>query len=100
MSVVVAILLMMMMVQPHPICNTNFNPDPTCSTNLTANESFLNEWLSLHDESKGIDQLRGRRNKSIASILLNFTTTKVAIFKCIKFFSYKLFDIFKSWMTV
>ena len=74
----------LMRVQPHPVCQQtidqkNTTDGPTCSTNLTANVTLLKEWLSLHDESKGIDQLRSRTENSITSILLNHTTTMVII---------------------
>lgn len=76
----IIVALMLMTVEPHPICQQTGGQQnstaiqPTCYANLTANETFLNEWLSLHDESDGIDELRSRKDGSIASILLNLTT--------------------------
>ena len=67
----VVIVLLVMLVEPHPICKQT--SEPTCYTNLTANLSFLNEWLSLNDESKGLDQLRKHKHNSIANILINLT---------------------------
>lgn len=51
--------------------------EPTCYP--TANATFLNEWLSLQDESEGINQLRSRKASSITRILLNLTTTMVIL---------------------
>jgi len=78
-------LSLLIVVKPHPICNQTTDQHNTatselaCNTNLTASLAFLNDWLSLHDESKGIDQLRSRIDSSIASILLNLTTTLVIL---------------------
>ena len=79
------IILFLIMVEPHPICQQTADQHnatisgPTCNTNLTANETLLNEWLSLNDKSEGIDQLRSHKDSSIASILLNLTTTMVIL---------------------
>ena len=78
-------ILFLMIVEPHPICKEtidqqNFSTaQPACYANLTANETFLNEWLSLHDDSEGINQLRRRKDSSIASVLLNLTAEMVII---------------------
>lgn len=81
----IVIGLLVINVECHPICkqtadqlNATTN-EPSCSTNLTANATFLNEWLSLHDDSEGIDQLRNRKSNTIADILLKQTTTTVII---------------------
>ena len=75
-----------MTVEPHPICqetndqqNSTTIAEATCYTNLTANETILNEWLSLHDKSEGINQLHRRKTSSIASVLLNLTAEMVII---------------------
>ena len=70
------LFVIIVLVEPHPICQ-NITSVPTCATNLTANVTILNEWLSLHDNSEGIDQLRSHKESSIASILLSLTTTTV-----------------------
>jgi len=68
----VIITLFVVIVKTHPICRPTIDiSEPTCHTNLTTNTTFLNEWLSLHHKSEGIDQLRRRNDKSIASILLS-----------------------------
>ena len=71
-------------VRSHPICQQAIDQQsttdgPTCSANLTGNVTLLEKWLSLHDESKGIDQLRRRSKSSITSILLDDITAMVII---------------------
>lgn len=78
-SAVVIVLLVVMIVESHPICNYAATNEPTCYTNLTANVSFLNEWLSLHDNSEGINQLRGRMDNTIVKSLLQLTTSTVIL---------------------
>lgn len=82
----VLLISLLMIVEPRPMCHMhkdanhhNDTWEPTCYTNLTADVAFLREWLSLHDESEGIDQLRNRKDSSIASILLTLTTTMVIL---------------------
>lgn len=70
------IILFVTIVESYPLCQ-QITSGPTCTTNLTANITVLDEWLSLHDNSEGIDQLRSHKDSSIASILLNLTTTMV-----------------------
>ena len=72
----VVLVLSVILVEPHPICKQT--SEPTCYTNLTANISFLNEWLSLNDESQGLDQLRRHKHNSTANILMRLT--KVQLF--------------------
>ena len=75
----IVIVLLVTLVEPHPICkqatdqSNTTTSRPTCNTNLTANISFLDEWLSLHDESQGLDQLRRHKHSSTASILFRLT---------------------------
>ena len=76
-------VLFLIIVEPHPICQPTADQHnatisgPTCNTNLTANVTLLNEWLSLQDQSEGIDQLRSHKDSSIASNLLHLTATMV-----------------------
>ena len=77
-------ILCVVIVEPHPMCPEtvdyqNSTVEPACYTNVTANETFLNEWLSLHDKSEGINQLRRRKDSSIVSILLSLTAEMVII---------------------
>lgn len=78
-------ILFLVIVEPHPMCletvdhQNSTTVEPACYTNVTANETFLNEWLSLHDKSEGINQLRRRKDSSIVSILLNLTAEMVII---------------------
>lgn len=71
----VVLVTIVMIVKSHPICKetTDQSSDTACYTNLTANISFLNEWMSLHDKSKGINALRRHKSNSIASILFKLT---------------------------
>lgn len=71
-SVVVVIALLVMKVESYPICFQ------TCYTDVTTNVSFLNNWLSLHHESEGIDQLRRHKSGSIVNQLLKIIPQKVA----------------------
>ena len=78
------IILFLVIVEPHPMCpeivhHQNSTIEPACYTNVTANETFLNEWLSLNDKSEGINQLRRRKDSSIVSILLSLTAEMVII---------------------
>ena len=65
---VIVLVLLIMTVQPHPICN-QATSGTTCYATVTANKTFLNEWLSLHHDSDGIDQLRGINKNSITKKL-------------------------------
>ena len=78
------IILFLVIVEPHPMCleivdHQNSTVEPACYINVTANETFLNEWLSLYDKSEGINQLRRRKDSSIVSILLSLTAEMVII---------------------
>ena len=72
----VVIATLVMIVKSHPICQqaVNATTSEPCYANPTANVSFLNEWLSLHNNSQGINQLRRTKDSSIASQLLQLTS--------------------------
>ena len=70
--VLVSVSLLVLAVNSHPICNK------VCSENITANVMFLDEWLDLSDDSKGIDQLRRRSRNSVASKLLSSMSPSVS----------------------
>ena len=76
MTSAVLMILFAIIAEPYPVCQ-QMTSGPTCNSNLTANVTLLNEWLSLHDNSEGIDQLRSHKDSSIASILLNLTSAMV-----------------------
>ena len=77
----VVIATLVMIVKSHPICQqaVNATTNEPCYANPTANVSFLNEWLSLHDNSQGINQLRSRKDSSIVSKLLLQLTSNVIL---------------------
>ena len=75
----VVLVTLVMIARSHPLCQPDVNftiSEATCYVNVTANVSFLNEWLSLRDDSPGINQLRSRKD-TIVSKLLQQLTSKV-----------------------
>ena len=80
-AVVITTLVMIVKSHPIPVCQqaVNATTSESCYANPTANVSFLNEWLSLHDNSQGINQLRSRKDSSIASKLLLQLTSNVIL---------------------
>ena len=85
-AVLIFVSLLVLVVNSHPICTSIIQqlreivPDKACSDNITANVTFYNKWLDLSDDSKGIDQLRSRSTNTVASKLLNTSSTKVSQF--------------------
>jgi len=78
-AVLVFILPLVLVGKSHPICTsgTDGGGQP-CTDDITANVMFLDKWLDLSDNSKGIDQLRRRSRNSVASKLLNSASTPVS----------------------
>jgi len=78
-AVLIFILLLVLVVKSHPICTSGTEGDGRpCTENITANVMFLDKWLDLSDNSKGIDQLRRYSRNSVASKLLNSVSTPVS----------------------
>ena len=76
----VVIVSLVMLVESHPICSGQSSVttnEPSCYTNLTASASFLNEWLSIHQDSEGIDKLRNHKGSTVWNLLRN--TLKVIV---------------------
>ena len=79
----VVLVILVMVTRSQSMCQQGANAtssEAACYVNLTANVSFLNEWLSLRDDSPGINQLRNRKDTTIVSKLLSQLTSKV---KCL-----------------
>ena len=79
--VLVSVSLLVLVVNSHPICTSDTNHgDQACTDIITTNKMFLDKWLDVSDNSKGIDQLRQRSRNSVASKLLNLASTSVSHF--------------------
>ena len=84
-AVLISVSLLVLVVNSHPICTSGSSEnasvmDQSCTDNITADMMFLDKWLDLSDNSKGINQLRRRSRNSVASIILTLqsqNSTKV-----------------------
>ena len=80
-SVLASVSLLVLVVNSHPICTSDTgHGDQACTDAITTNKMFLDKWLDVSDNSKGIDQLRRRSRNSVASKLLNSAFTSVSHF--------------------
>ena len=71
----IAPLVLILSVHSHPI---NMICVPVCSSNVTANETLLNHWLS-NDDSTGIDQLLNKEG-TVTEELRRLSSTDVSIY--------------------
>jgi len=85
-AMLVAVSLLIVVVNSHPICTTSTDKssknvsvvDQGCTNNITADVMFLDSWLDLSDNSKGIDQLRRHSRNNVASKVLNSVSIQVS----------------------
>ena len=73
-TVFTVLLLPLLLVHSHPI---NMICVPVCSSNVIANKTLLNHWLS-NDDSTGIDQLLNHKG-SVIRTLMTLSSTDVSI---------------------